>query len=176
MKALTPLFGYLGKSGPKVNTPETGDTKLTIPGVINPALEFTYPIFALYNTALPAGNTPVNSFMLYDEILFNVNSGVVLFPLGPGLWDFEFSLVLRPFGATQDGTCSYRIELLDTTTGVSINLMRIVNDGTKPQYYKHRWRQLIMSEQAYTVTRTTLIGAGTGTNFAHFVAKCTRLF
>jgi hypothetical protein len=176
VRSVTPLFGYLGKSGSKTNTPDEGDTKLTIPGILQPVMEVPYPVLALYNAPLPGGNTPVNSFMLYDEILFNVNSGVVLFPLGPGLWDFDFLLTLRPFGAVQDGTCSYRIELLDTLTAVSINLGRLVNDGTRPQQYRHHWRQLITSEQAYTVTRTTLIGAGTGTNFAHFIAKCTRLF
>jgi hypothetical protein len=176
VRAVTDLLGYLGKSGGKANTPEDQDTKPTIPGLLLPVLSIPYPIFALYNAPLPGGNTPVNSFMLYDEILFNVNSGVVLCPLGPGLWDFELHIALRPFGAVNDGTCSYRIELLDTLTGISINFGRLVNDATRPQYYKHAWRQLITTEQAYTLTRTSLVGAGTGTNFAHTIFKATRLF
>lgn len=176
MRSLTPLMGYLGKSGPKINTPESGDTKILVPGLIQPSLEVPFPCFAFYNAPLPGGNTPVNSFMLYDEILFNVNSSPVLFTIGPGVWDFEVHVALRPFGATQDPTCTYRIEWLDTLAAVSINLGRLINDGTKPQYYSHRWRQLIMADQAYAMNRISLVGAGTGTNFAHSIFKCTRLF
>jgi hypothetical protein len=176
MKVVTGLFGYLGKSGSRTNTPEPGDTKIVLPGSIQLVLETPFPIFGLYNAPLPAGNTPVNSFMFFEEILFNLNSGVVMFPLGPGLWDFEFSIYLRPAGAVQDITSTYSIGLLDTQTAVQVVLARLVNDGTKPQSFTHRWRQLITSDQAYSINRSAVIGAGTGTNFGNFVAKCTRLF
>jgi hypothetical protein len=176
MRVLTPLLGYLGKSGAKANTPEEGDTKILVPGIMQPSLELPFPVFALYNAPLPAGNTPVNSFMFSEEVLFNVNSGVVLFPLGPGVWDFEAIIDLRGAGAVQDATSTYRIELLDTATGVSVVLGRLANDSTKPQNIRSKWRQMITADQAYTITRTSVVGAGTGTNFAHTCFKATRLF
>jgi hypothetical protein len=176
MRCLTPLLGYLGKSGAKANTPEEGDTKVLVPGLIQPTIELPFPIFALYNTPLPGGNTPVNSFMFSEEVLFNVNSGVVLFPLGPGVWDFDLLVDLRGAGAVQDNTSTYRIELLDTLLAISVVLARLANDSTKAQNISMKWRQMITTEQAYTITRTTIVGAGTGTNFAHCCFKATRLF
>jgi hypothetical protein len=176
MRVLTPLLGYLGKSGAKANTPEEGDTKILVPGLLQPGLEIPFPIFSLYNAPLPAGNIPVNSFMFSEEVLFNVNSGVVLFPLGPGVWDFDITVDLRGAGAVQDATSTYRIELLDTTTAISVVLARLANDSTKTQNISQRWRQMITSDQGYSVTRTSVVGAGTGTNFAHCIFKATRLF
>jgi hypothetical protein len=176
MRVLTPLLGYLGKAGAKANTPEEGDTKILVPGILQPVLEIPFPVFALYSAALPAGNTPVNSFMFSEEVLFNVNSGIVLFPLGPGVWDFDCTVDLRGAGAVQDATSTYRIELLDTTTAVSVVLARLANDSTKGQSITQKWRQTITSEQAFSVTRTSVVGAGTGTNFAHTIFKATRLF
>jgi hypothetical protein len=176
MKTVTPLFGYLGKAGSKMNTPEEGDTKLSVPGILQPVIQLPYPVFALYNAPLPGGITPINSFMYSEEVLFNVNSGVVLFPLGPGVWDFDLQMDLRGAGAVQDNTSTYRIELLDTLTAVSIVLGRLANDSTKGQNISESWRQMITADQAYTITRTSVVGAGTGTNFAHLCFKATRLF
>jgi hypothetical protein len=176
MKSVTPLFGYLGKAGSKMNTPEEGDTKLSVPGILQPVIQLPYPVFALYNAPLPGGNTPINSFIYSEEVLFNVNSGVVLFPLSPGVWDFDLQMDLRGAGAVQDNTSTYRIELLDTLTAVSVVLGRLANDSTKGQNLSESWRQMITADQAYTITRTSVVGAGTGTNFAHLCFKATRLF
>ena len=176
MKSVTALFGYLGKSGSKTNTPEEGDTRVTIPGIINPVLEIPFPVFALYNAPLPGGNVPVNSFIYGEELLFNVNSSPTLFPLGPGLWDISVLCDLRAAGGVQDLTSTYRVELLDTTTGISVVLARLANDGTKPQNIFQSWRQLVTADQTYTVIRTSLVGLGTGPNLAHLVVKCIRLF
>jgi hypothetical protein len=177
VKVVTALFGYIGKaSAGRAVTPEEGDTKVLVPGVLQPSLEIPYPIFSLFNTPLPAGQLPVNSFIYAEELLFNVGTGVGLFVIGPGLWDIETSLIQREAGAVSDPTSTYRLELVDTLTAATVVIHRISNIQGRTQTYQSRWRQLVTVDSAYQFTRTTIAGLGTGTNFGHLKIICTRLF
>jgi len=177
MRVVSSLFGYLGKaSAGRSVTPEDGDTKFLVPGIVQPSLEIPFPIFYLYTVPLPAGQLPVNSFIYAEELLYNVGTGVGLFTMGPGLWDIECSLVQRIAGAVSDPTSTMRVELVDTLTGSTVVLHRITNGQTQAQTYQSRWRQLITVDSAYQFTRTTLAGLGTGLNVGHLKIICTRLF
>lgn len=177
MKSLSPLLGYLGRAGTKVNTPEDGDTKISVPGVMYPCISLVHPTFQLIDTPLPGGaSTVINSFMYSEEVLFNVNTSPVLLQLGPGLWEIETSLHMRESGAVSDVTSTMRLTFFDQSTGATVVLHRITNKQAVDQSYQSRFRVLVMAEQPLSFNRITVAGAGTGLNNGCLKIIGSRLF
>jgi len=177
MKNVTPLFGYLGKSGGGSSTPEEGDTRVSIPGVLMPTIRIPFPHFS-FMIAPVAGGTPpiVNSFMYAEETLFNAAASPVLFTVGEGLWDFKVYLNIRESGAVSDATSSYRLAFFDQLVGSTVVLARITNKQGVDQAYEVSWTQLITSDNLYTFNSVSVAGLGTGLNFAHLRIIGTRYF
>lgn len=176
MKSVTPLFGFLGKSGTKLNTPEIGDTKVTVPGVLQPILQIPYPYFKLFTAALGAGEVPVESWIFQAEQLFNVSLGTNFVSLGPGLWNLTIKHRIREAGAVSDPTSTDACQLIDTTTGTTIVLTKISNKQGVGQDQLISIPILVVAEQTYSLNRTTVAGLGTGVNFGDLLVIATRYF
>lgn len=177
MRTLSPLFGYLGKSGGGANTPEEGDTKLTVPGMLLPTLRVPFPHFSFFSAPLAGGSPPVvNSFIYAEELLFNVGESPVICTVGEGLWDFQVSLNIREAGAVSDATSTFRLQYFDVLAGQTVVLARITNKQGVDQNYSVDWRQLITSDNLYNFNRVSIAGLGTGLNLAHLRILGTRYF
>jgi len=177
MKSTSLLLGYLGKSGTKTNTPELGDTKITIPGLFQPSLEITFPFFSFYSAA-QGQLTPINSWAYSEEVGMNAGALLVdLMVLGPGLWDIRIRLAVIPAGATDDTTCSMSIDYFAIDgTGSTVRLCKVVCTDVIPQIQEMQFRQLVTADQLYQFRAVRVLGAGTGTNLAYRTILASRLF
>jgi len=173
MRILTPLFGYLGKSN-TASTPEEGDTKILVPGAIQPVLRIPFPFFTLTNSAFPGGVEPINSWIYQQEFLYNVSVGVGIAALAPGLWCIQVWHDKVRAGAINDLTSHNRVDLLDTNTGTFVTLTKILNDVAVPESYSREFWMLIPTDQAFSINRTSVAGAGTGTCLSNVKVVCTR--
>jgi hypothetical protein len=178
MKVLTPIFGFFGKAGSRVNTPEEGDTKLTMPGVLNPTLDLVYPTFQLFNVPLPGGSAgiPIYSWIYSEEFSFAGAASPVIAVVGPGLWEFLCSIILEEVGAVSDPTSSARLDMFDQVTGQTVTLLRVRNKQGLDQSEQMRFKLLATGDQTYTFTRISVAGLGTGANLAKITIIATRLF
>jgi len=176
MIAAHPMFGHLAKSGPKMNTPQEGDTRLTIPGLLQPTIEIPLPFFSFYST-VQSQLAPINSWMYSQNQLFNLTSLVDIMALGPGLWDLRLFMDLEEQGAVSDATstCDVLFFALDGT-GATVSLARVTNKQGLNQSQDIIWRQLVTADQTYVFRLSRVIGAGTGLNLARIRIIAVRLF
>jgi hypothetical protein len=177
MKVLSPLFGYFGKSGSKTNTPEEGDTRLTVPGLLQPTIEMVFPCFQLFSAPLPGGaNTPVNSWIYSEEFTYNTLQTPIIANLGPGLWDLSCSIIVRESGAVSDATSTARLDFFDILNGQTVTLLRVSNKQGLDQSELLRFKILVTGDSLYSFNKVTQAGAGTGANVCKITIVAQRLF
>ena len=180
MKILSPLFGFLGKAtSARSNTPEEGDTKLEMPGVISNILEAPFPIFQVYSLPLPIPSAVglVTSFIYSEQAQFNANTTVDTCSLGPGVWKITFSISLEEQGAVSDPTSIHRVLLYPTDgVGASVDLGRVTNKQGLDQSVSYSWIQTVMTEAIWVFRRMNTAGLGTGLNRFNDVIIAQRMF
>ncbi len=178
MKVVSPLFGFLGKANAGHSaTPEEGDTKVIVPGIVQPTLEIPFPVFSFVDAPLPAGgNVPVNSIIFSQKVVFNAALGEVLFIFGPGLWRNNILMYLEEAGAVSDATSTCSLTILDSLTAKTIELMRVTNKQGLDQSKNLSFDLLVTSDQQYNVARQRVAGLGTGLNLCCIVWSASRLF
>jgi len=180
VKVLSPLFGFLGKaSAARSNTSEEGDTKLTMPGVINNVLAAPFPIYKVSN--VPNANAltepQVSSFFWSEQAQFNANNTVDLFSLGPGVWDLYVSMVLEEQGAVSDAASIHRLIVYPNDgVGAGVDLGRLTNKQGLRQSVILRWTQTITTEASWVFRRTNIAGGGLGINRFNDIIICSKLF
>jgi hypothetical protein len=176
MKAVSTLLGFLGRSGGKANTPEEGDTKISVPGLFLPVCEIPFPYLSLISAPRPGGVIEINSFIYAQEQTFAANLSEVICVLGPGVWDIECHLRLRQAGAVSDPTSNIRLDFFDQSTAQTVTLLRITNAQGIQQDQSCKLRVMATADTTFSFTKASVVGAGTGTNIYHFNLIGTRLF
>jgi len=176
VKSVSPLFGYLGKAGSKLSTPDEGDTKLDVPGRINLTLTPPFPCFQLFSTSLPGGaNRPVNSFIYAEEAAINAAVNTVVCELGPGVWRIQYQVVARPLGAGNDSTSTLRLDFVDILTAATVTLGRVSN-ALVNQIIEGDFVITVTADNVYSFARISVVGAGTGTSIGTIRIIASRLF
>jgi hypothetical protein len=176
MISTTPLLGHLAKSGTKTNTPQEGDTRMIVPGVISPTLEIPYPFFSFFGAPQPT-ITPVNSWMISFQGTFAVTTGVGIINLGPGVWDIIARTNLEEQGAISDPTSNDALVFFaNDGTGTTVTLTRITNKQGLSQNQEVRWRQMVTADQTYSFNHNSVAGLGTGLNLFRHLIIAIRLF
>lgn len=177
MKTLSPLLGFLGRSGAKTSRIEEGDTQLAIPGTLLPIVEIPFPCFTIFDAPLPGGfNRPVNSWMYSQEFLFNIAASPVIAELGPGLWRVQVWHDLIEAGAVSDATSTNRLDLIDNLTSKFITLTKITNKQNLDQNLTRDFWILVTADSIFSFSRTSAAGLGTGLNLSNLRILCTRYF
>lgn len=173
------LLGWLAKSGKGNNNQQIGDSKVLVPGTFLPTLRIPYPTLSLFASPPAGGTTAVlNSWAFYQQALFNVTGNTVLIMVQPGLWSIDWELSIEERGAVSDATstCQLAFILNDMVTNQLMVLATITNKQGVNQIHKGTMELLVPSELTYQFNRTTVVGAGTGTNACSIYIKATRLF
>ena len=177
MKSTSTLLGHLGKAGVSQSTPEEGDTRITVPGILMPIIEIPLPIFTFISAGLPAGSNEVNNSFVYNQSgLFNLNFGNLIWVWGAGVWDMEVDHWLEEQGAVSDATSTHRLSLVDTLTGTTTALSRITNKQGLTQNHKRRFKLLVEADTALSFVSTGVVGLGTGLNLYNITVSGTRLY
>lgn len=180
MKVLSPIFGYLGKAtSARSNTPEEGDTKLTMPGVINHVLTAPYPIYKVASVINPNALTePSSSSYFYSEAAqFNANNSANIFSIGPGVWDVVVDMSLEEQGAVSDPASIHRLQMYPIDgIGQSIDLGRLTNKQGLFQTHHLEFRMTVTVEALWVFSRINSAGGGLGVNRFNDIIICTRIF
>lgn len=177
VKTQSTLLGHLAKSGKGQSTPQDGDSQIIVPGMTLLTLECPFPLYALLNTPQPGGEFPYSGSFTYGESAqFNANNGVVMFAIGPGLWDITFLHRIEEQGAVSDPASKHIISIIDSLTGRSTNISTITNKQGIEQNNSLRLRILIPADTNHGFVRTASAGGGLGVNRFNVFFACVRLF
>lgn len=172
----TPLLGFLGLAGKSQATPQDGDTKLVVPGLVSLGFEPQFPAPNHFSAA-QSGLAPIYGWILSISETIAAANTVELIQLGPGLWDVSLNLYIQPAGAVEDVTATLAINYAENEqTGATVLLARVANTKAVPQNITWRQRTLVTAKGTFSFFRTKTAGAGTGTNLANYVITASRLF
>jgi hypothetical protein len=176
MIGTTTLLGHLAKSGTKLNIPQGGDSKVTIPGIIQPTIRIVHPFFSFYSTS-QGSLAPVNSWIYSETGTFAATTLVDLMVLGPGLWEITLHMDKQQAGAGSDPTSTHAMIFFALDgTGSSVTLGIISNSQGEIQQRDLKWTQLVTADQTYQFRRSNTFGSGTGTNRFNDIIIATRFF
>jgi hypothetical protein len=177
MKAVSTLFGELGKSGSRVNTPEEGDARLSIPGTLLPIISIPFPFGTFFSVFQPTV-VANKSFIIDIAVTFNAGANSNIIAVGPGLWEFSIKHWLEEQGAVTDATSNASLQYFPNSgVGATVTLTRVTNKQGLDQSQDLNFRQLITSEDvSYQFLLGRVNGAGTGLNVSRMVIVANRLF
>jgi hypothetical protein len=165
MKISTLLLANLGKALKGGAQQELGDTRVDMPGRIQPTLELV-DLFQFFNSVpqvLP--DQYKKSFIHTDQRLFNVTGTTFLFQISPGFWDIEYAHWVVPEGAVNDTTSNVRLQAtLVENVNPTVDVTRLNNTGLIYQFVTGRFRAMLANDQALSFFINSAVGAGTGTN------------
>jgi hypothetical protein len=167
----------LGKSGSRVNTPEDGDSRLTIPGILSPIVEIPFP-FGTFFSVFQAAVVANKSFIIDIAVTFQAGANTTIISVGPGLWEFTLKQWLEEAGAVSDATSNCSVQYFPNSgVGATVTLTRVTNKQGIEQNHLLNWKQLITAEDvSYSFLQGRVNGLGTGLNVSRTVLVANRLF
>jgi hypothetical protein len=164
------LFGFLGKSTKGNAQVEPGDSKLLVPGILQPVITTPLPPIGGFNSStIPAAGIR-DTFYVNDERGMTVNGIITLAQLLPGLWRCSWWHWIRAVGAVNDLTSRGELQLAQGPTGQTGTLSRLANTGAFFQSLSGAFDVIVEGTADGTGTLLFLHqvfqGAGTGTNLS----------
>jgi hypothetical protein len=173
------LFGALAKALKGASSTEPGDSKLLIPGIIQPIAAVPFPLIGGFDTTVTTLAAVRDSIAVNEARQMSVTNLFTPLILQAGLWEIIWQHFVRAQNAVDDLTSFGLIQLACGPVGSTMTLSRVANTRTPYQSLFGRFVTLVEGQAdgtgQLTLLHRTIGGLGTGTSLSEVTIIANKL-
>jgi hypothetical protein len=179
MRVNSNLLGAVAKALKGASQIESGDSKLLVPGILQPTIALPFPFIGGFDTTVTTLGIVRDSIMLNEARQMSVTNLFTALQLGAGVWEIIWQHFVRPQGGVDDLTSFGLIQVAAGPVGSTMTLSRVANSRTPFQSLFGRFVTTIEGAADGTgvlsIFHRTIGGLGTGTSLSEITLIANKL-